>query len=733
MSSKKLCSLGVLDIELNLFLYKSLADKFNFDINNYNNVQDLKNIFYPNNNNENNVNYFDYLILSSKNNLINTLLFINRAYKTKTFIEFIMPNKLDFSENTKFVRKLLTDVCNLNYLYIIENKIIDIPSIIEFYIKIIDDETKTIVQSKYFELFEINDIEIDSNLYKENKTTENSSEIINNNKLIKNKRKNKIKIVYNFDKVNYFLIDLFFFKELVWKYKFDMLQFIYEIININKNIIFILIINDNCFKGIEFSSLIDIYKEIIELSDIIFCSKNELNYFFNTYNELKKINYNKTNTNILSRSNSNYFNHKSMYQRYPKLNNKKIPNTLLNINEMDLDLILLDEEKHRKNFPRISILLDKLNSATIYTQVGAHMKVDYNETFYFKLKSHKLNLNDNNLINEQNEKNFYFFIGGFLSRFIYNKTFRVCFYAGFMLLQKILKNLKKNRYYVNIDDYNVLVPNIKKSFKEKLIHQNLKFLQEIMNKEKGFILDCTNINESKIKNYNPLLDNNCASYLLRKNNFDHLKKNGFINKKGILLKDPGNFEKPKYNYTTRKKILRPLLFDFNNIYDNKYLNKINIFNTIQKSSDKISIKEIKNDKYSKTLNNFHRNKNKKIVFLEYQSNDKSNNIFKNRIKTRNNNIKNEDYSSSIEKTSKNFYLNLKQKTNRRENIKNLIINSLNKKEAKNEIYINHKIKIPKHTKYAKYLFKLYKPDFKFNDFIENNQSKRKKIKRTYSQ
>ena len=151
MTSKKLCSIGILDIHLNLILYKSQTEKYNFDINNYNNVQDLKNLFYgKNNNNENNIDYFKYVFLSSDNNLINTLLYINRAYKSKTFIEFIMPNKLDFSENTKFVRNLLTDVCNKNYLFIIENRIFDISSKIKFIIKIIDDETKEIIQSKYF-------------------------------------------------------------------------------------------------------------------------------------------------------------------------------------------------------------------------------------------------------------------------------------------------------------------------------------------------------------------------------------------------------------------------------------------------------------------------------------------------------------------------------------------------------------------------------------------------------
>ena len=143
MNPKKLCSLGILDININLILTESQAEKYDFNIDDYNTVSDLKNLFYPLTTDYNTeIDYFKHVFLSSDNNLINTLLYINRAYKPKTFIEFIMPNKLDFSSNTKFVHNLLIDVCNMNYLFIVENKIIDVNSNIKFNINIIDEETK---------------------------------------------------------------------------------------------------------------------------------------------------------------------------------------------------------------------------------------------------------------------------------------------------------------------------------------------------------------------------------------------------------------------------------------------------------------------------------------------------------------------------------------------------------------------------------------------------------------
>ena len=202
MNAKKLCSLGILDININLTLTQTEADKYNFNIDNYNEVSDLKNLFYPeedsNTNSNSNIDkdYFNHIYLSSENNLINTLLYINRAYKLKTFIEFIMPNKLDFSENTKFIHNLLIDVCNRNYLFIIENRLIDISSNIKFDINIIDDETKETIAYKTFDLFEMNDLEIK----------------INNEELIDDSDNKIFNLDYNFDKADFFFLDLFYYK-----------------------------------------------------------------------------------------------------------------------------------------------------------------------------------------------------------------------------------------------------------------------------------------------------------------------------------------------------------------------------------------------------------------------------------------------------------------------------------------------------------------------------------------
>ena len=726
MNAKKLCSLGILDININLTLTESQAENYNFNIDDYNTVLDLKNIFYPDEEPEIEIDYFKHIYISSDNNIINTLLYINRAYKSKTFIEFIMPNKLDFSDNTKFIHNLLIDICNRNYLFLIENKLIDIGSNIKFNINIINDDTKENVEYKTFDLFEMNDIEM--------KLTEGES----NDEL----EYKEFNLDYNFDKVDYFLIDLFSFKEMLYKNKFDMEKFLYKIMNNNKQIKIILIINENCFIGYDFTSLIEKYREIIELSDIIFCNRNELNYFYRTYNNLR--NY---SIDLLNRSNINYSkitsSNKSINNISSNMNNinnnilpnsnrdlimKKIPYNLVNNNNenSNYDLVVFDNEKHRKNISRISILFENFFSLTIYEQIGTYMEVDTKETFYFKLKEDK-----QNFFTKEGEKIYYIFIGGFLSRLIHTKSFRVCFYAGYLLLEKIMKNNLKKKIVFKIDDYNVLVPNEKKSFKEKMIKQSEKILEEIKCKEKGFILDCTNLNECKIKIYNPLLDNNCAGYLLKKNIFEHLKHKGFINKNGIVLKDPDKNERAKNNISRKKKNnLKPIYIENDNNIKLPIIQNNYICQTLKGVKENKKIKEVNKGKtYFKTINNFYKLKKLKINgFPVKNSNTFDNSKNKNPKFRTNENSKIEEY---MVKTTKTF--KIKNKNNSHTKAK-ILLRNLKLHEPKFDSSKNKKI--PKYDIYAKNLFQLYRPDIKLiNEFFEvkNKSHKKPKLKKVRSQ
>ena len=560
MFPKKICSIGILDINLNLILRKTQAENYKFNINKYNTVEDLEDLFYPKKNeNENiyNINYIDYISLSSNNNLINTLLYINRAYKIKTFVEFIMLNQMEFSESTKFVRKLLQEIFDRNYFFIIENKILDIPSEIKFTIKILNNDDDDIISMKTFELFEINEVEQNLINIKEENDDEDSENILffNKNKYIP--ILNIDKINYNFMQTNYFLLDLNTIKDLKLPNNKDFSNFILGIIKKYTKIKIILIIDDN-INSIEKKDL-KLNKKLIELSDIIFSFNDKLNNFYKIYNLTIKNNIKDNNKENMENDNVNIIGNQKM-KKY--------------------DLITEDRDKCRKNIPRLTIIFEQFNNISIYKQQGIQMKIDFIEIFNIKATNNIKNIYITEYLYTNSNKFYHIFIAGFLSRIINEKSLRVCVGAGDLLMEKSLFLFMNNIDYINdIDQFNVLVPNIKKNIKKKKNETLIKEHEKMATKENKFILDCTNILKCQKKEYNPLFDENCASYLLKNNHLKHLQNKGFINKNGVILKDPDNIRK-KENKNTNNNSLK-------NIVKNRILTENNLF--LRNNSKKISL------------------------------------------------------------------------------------------------------------------------------------------------
>ena len=532
---KKICSIGILDINLNLELSQKEATIYNFNINKYNSIRDLQNMFlFKNNyNSQYTFNLVEHISLSSDNNLINALLFINRAYKNKSFIEFIMPNEMEFNEENKFFVKVIKYILDKNYFFIIENKITDIPSSIKLIIKIYKDKSNEIISKKEFQLFEKNNIKI--NNYPKNIFNE---------------------INYNFKVSDYFILDLDSFNNHLWVNKdtyldfySNLISFLYNIIEQNNNIKILTIISRNKFNDKQLLNKLKFYMEIIELSDIIFSFKDYLNYFFQMYNSV----YNDSNYDFYI-----------MQQNYK--NNKD------NIK----DLILYDKNKYRKKIPRISILFNEFDYISIYIQKGKNMDLDYIEIFFLNL------LKKYNNIYELNNY-YYYFIGGFLSRFIYDKPFKICSSAGQLLLTKIFNSKIIN--CINVDDYNISVPN-----KKRVINKdNLKTLEKLPIKEFDISF---NINHNKKNNI--FMNNNESDNYFYKNDLTYLKKIGYINRNNIIIKDPNSEinlnHKNKYN-----------LFKTSNNYHLNMVNKnksmINLFDKNKKK------RIIKNENLPKMVRN----------------------------------------------------------------------------------------------------------------------------------
>ena len=632
MNSKKLCSLGILDININLFLYESQMMDIDLKLDSYNSIDDLPNLFEKLNSTlisqknkntnekeeEKSFHYFNYeniIKLDSDNCLINSLLYINKAYKNKTFIEFIIPDKIEFNDKNIFLKNFLDEILTKNYLFIVENdKIKNNFSKVNFVIKIVDDIYDKIKLTKKFEIIGNSGISSEKSVY----SSEDNEDF---EKLFLNQ------FNYNFNRIDYFLIDLKQIRKILMKEE-NIHIFLLKIIKAFPKLKIILIIDENIIKE-NFSKEEIIYiKKYLELCDIIFSFKNNINNFLRFYySSIKREITDKNPSKIFFWLNNNNFN----------LNN--------------IDLITKDYNKFRKNIPRISLILDEFNLVHIYEQDIINKNISFNKFYRLSITQDEITEEKNNYMISNADKLYHIFIGGFLSRFLYNKLYDICFEAGNLLLKKALKILSKNEMDIEHDLFNVKVKN-----------NGYKIIEKMKNdikKENNFVLDCTNKEKSKQKEYNILTDNNCLGFLTSKYFFKNNREPTLMDKVDKILKS-------RKNKTT-----------------------LNSPTNIEKCNLIMKEKNISNKKRMKRLLPYIVNNDIKN-YQKAKANLKPNNII---------NLKTIPYLSH----SKHTNLNMIKKSSHTNNILKHCINNINKSEN-----------------YNQFLFKVYLPDINFQDYIKKN-------------
>ena len=632
MNSKKLCSLGILDININLFLYESQMMDIDLKLDSYNSIDDLPNLFEKLNSTlisqknkntnekeeEKSFHYFNYeniIKLDSDNCLINSLLYINKAYKNKTFIEFIIPDKIEFNDKNIFLKNFLDEILTKNYLFIVENdKIKNNFSKVNFVIKIVDDIHDKIKLTKKFEIIGNSGISSEKSVY----SSEDNEDF---EKLFLNQ------FNYNFNRIDYFLIDLKQIRKILMKEE-NIHTFLLKIIKAFPKLKIILIIDENIIKE-NFSKEEIIYiKKYLELCDIIFSFKNNINNFLRFYySSIKREITDKNPSKIFFWLNNNNFN----------LNN--------------IDLITKDYNKFRKNIPRISLILDEFNLVHIYEQDIINKNISFNKFYRLSITQDEITEEKNNYMISNADKLYHIFIGGFLSRFLYNKLYDICFEAGNLLLKKALKILSKNEMDIEHDLFNVKVKN-----------NGYKIIEKMKNdikKENNFVLDCTNKEKSKQKEYNILTDNNCLGFLTSKYFFKNNREPTLMDKVDKILKSRKN--KTTLNSPTN-------------------IEKCNLIMKEKNISNKKSMKRLLPYIVNNDIKNYQKAK----------ANLKPNNII---------NLKTIPYLSH----SKHTNLNMIKKSSHTNNILKHCINNINKSEN-----------------YNQFLFKVYLPDINFQDYIKKN-------------
>ena len=632
MNSKKLCSLGILDININLFLYESQMMDIDLKLDSYNSIDDLQNLFEKLNSTlisqknknmnekeeEKSFHYFNYeniIKLDSDNCLINSLLYINKAYKNKTFIEFIIPDKIEFNDKNIFLKNFLDEILTKNYLFIVENdKIKNNFSKVNFVIKIVDDIYDKIKLTKKFEIIGNSGISSEKSVY----SSEDNEDF---EKLFLNQ------FNYNFNRIDYFLIDLKQIRKILMKEE-NIHTFLLKIIKAFPKLKIILIIDENIIKENSSKEEIIYIKKYLELCDIIFSFKNNINNFLRFYySSIKREITDKNPSKIFFWLNNNNFN----------LNN--------------IDLITKDYNKFRKNIPRISLILDEFNLVHIYEQDIINKNISFNKFYRLSITQDEITEEKNNYMISNADKLYHIFIGGFLSRFLYNKLYDICFEAGNLLLKKALKILSKNEMDIEHDLFNVKVKN-----------NGYKIIEKMKNdikKENNFVLDCTNKEKSKQKEYNILTDNNCLGFLTSKYFFKNNREPTLMDKVDKILKSRKN--KTTLNSPTN-------------------IEKCNLIMKEKNISNKKSMKRLLPYIVNNDIKNYQKAK----------ANLKPNNII---------NLKTIPYLSH----SKHTNLNMIKKSSHTNNILKHCINNINKSEN-----------------YNQFLFKVYLPDINFQDYIKKN-------------
>ncbi len=113
----KVLGIGDIDYEFTINLTQAEANFHKFDIDKVRSLQDCKALLEQE-------EIREKIQISSKNNLINLLLFLNKTNLNKTFVEFLSLNCLSLSQDMAFVKEKVKTDFDDNFLFLIESNLI---------------------------------------------------------------------------------------------------------------------------------------------------------------------------------------------------------------------------------------------------------------------------------------------------------------------------------------------------------------------------------------------------------------------------------------------------------------------------------------------------------------------------------------------------------------------------------------------------------------------------------
>jgi hypothetical protein len=519
----RILGLGEIEFNFTLNLNDVIINKLKLDLDTINNLEQL--IIHEEIKNS--------IVISSKNNLINLLLFVNKSSSSKVCAEFVCLNYLSLPDEFSFLKDKMKMEFEENFLYLVEAEVnntlkrfpkIDVMLNNVFY-KTFDLKDGYTEKLNNYDMKKekVKDLYIDvlggSNKYKRKYTEKEDSELpsliiqgdsnkhIDNILIYSDKERydeetpdeigtfnNLLNINYDFHKCDYLFIDIneFYKKNSVIN---SSVKNIYEFIESknlsNKSKVTIILIfpfdsktvNDN-------ENLI----KLILISDIIIYERSEAMKF------CKSLGYKVEEKNFELR-----------YVLMEELNNCRVNRT----------------EKH-------SLFFDNLKKLLVLTQNTKTGGIPFNVEYIFDRSKN----NTKAFLGDHYEMLLYIFIGAFFSRFILEKSFDSCFNTGIMVFNKILHILVNSNTIPSDPNYFITDKRTSNTPSELSKQYNLsKKNTMVLKKETGFNLDCLNLVSNKKNNYNPLLDNNLAHYFSSSVVRKHLNKMGFIDREGKIIEE----------------------------------------------------------------------------------------------------------------------------------------------------------------------------------------------------
>ena len=497
--------LGHFDAEYNLELTEQELAKFN--IENIENLHDSKDLKFL----VENQNLWNKIDISSSNDILNCALFLSRVLgEPKIKVDYLTFEKPKFSVEEE----------DFKNIFMFVNK--------KFNLRLIPKALKGDVQCKFklnlkcgdkIKNFEIGNGSVEEDYYENEENDDDQLRKKNGESKINNYHNNNDNNNDNEEtiftkchitkKYNYFLCKIDDAKDIE-KIE-DFIKFITDL-KINKSTNICIIFNDTSeqFDGDdEMKNLNKIYL----LTDTFLMDTNSALKCFNIH--YKKFTNNKKNEKEMTEKDLiDYFSATICCGGALSILNSKIS-------------FFVDE-----NFSKITIIEVPMN--------GKANVLNYEIRPFPKINHSNIDSIDNFKKTLRENREFFkaVYFGGFFSKFATcknkikgNEIFYPSHLTGVEILKRIL-DLSVNNMNLPLNQRFYIV-----RLNQKEINEYLK-QEAIAKKEGNFVLDCTNVNKSKMKYYVPLFDYNLHEYFATKSVQKDLLNKGFINSKGFVNFDP---------------------------------------------------------------------------------------------------------------------------------------------------------------------------------------------------